>query len=264
MQLPIERSWLRHVDDGTRATALRLVGRIIDGIDADRVWIRDHADGRTVEALVELDPDGRGTGPSAVCVLGGSTLNVRAPATADWNDDLLSIVGRVDAPDGPEPLARLREVLHFWRAGLLPAIDREEELAAGRFVNGCAALLRAAAQLLHPAWSAAAVASHAPGVLDVLVELDATAPTRYRVFSSVQAGAPDGTISPDLLRMFEQVVGTGVHLTLAGTDRRRLLPHLQIGPPPAVRIANDGGATSMIRAVAALPPGARLVPVTGR
>lgn len=259
MQRTLDPPWLRHIDDATRATVHRIVGQIVAAIDGAPSRTRLVTEADRLELIVKRRVGSKNATSSARCILDGATLEVRVPAKAGWSDDVLSINGPVPAQSGSHSSTRLRATLEDWRAGLAAPIGPDEERAAAEMVDGCAVLLRASAQTLDPAWSAAAFAAFGPDVLAVLVEFGATASTRPVLFSSDQAQAPGSTVSPELVRAFAQVAGPFVHVTRLGRDPRHLLPRVQIGLPPRVRVINDGDAMSTIRAVAALPPGARLV-----
>lgn len=247
------------MDERSRAAAHRTLERSIAAIDDGGLKIRDHVEGEAVEVLVGRRARGKGATSSAQCILSGSTLEVRTPAKVGWSGDVLSIVGPIETPGGSEPLARLRGTLDSWEAGLSQPIRRSEEMKAVASVEGCAVLLRAAAQMIDPAWSAAALAAFGDDVLAVLVEFDATVPTRSRLFTSDQAHAPTGTISPGLVRAFGQAAGAFVHAIRLRTNPGHLLPRLEIGPQPRVRVVNDGDSMAIMRAVAVMPADARLM-----
>ena len=248
------RPWLLHLDDGTRRLALAIVeGTLVALAGAASPG---HVDRASVTVARAAAVGGRTRG--VAIDLEAGRLRLAFAAKNLPSRDRFQLLGPVAAVGDAAVGSRgtLLATLDDWRVRLTPPASQERIAAAGRVESGLTDLLLGAVESLRVPWRMARLYPHAAAGHSIY--LGSEAAREPWTFASDPRDGRSGTISPELAEAITAVLGDDVHVSEWHARSPGEMPGIQIGLEPSISIRRGDDAMMVLRAIAALPAGARL------
>lgn len=252
----VDKPWLFHLEDGDRSTIHSALVDLCDAFGRRNVWasIREGGGSGGVILPRAIRIEGQRRAASIRAVEHG--LSISAPATRASNAGYLHILGPMAGGYDPRAVPSL---LASWRDAF-GAADPERRIAAARNHERIRQIVSGCLELLPLEWSSVWMCLGAPGHHSLTVRPPIGGQTPSVHFAARPAHPSVGTMTPELVAALDAIVGEGIHV-FEGTPRWRdnARPSANISEGRFFDMRHERGPLDAMRAIRAVPPGARLV-----
>ncbi len=251
--------WIIHLSEQTRVLARDVLGDLVHAVGNHGGAWNTHRDG-DIGLLVPRAARVRIGRRGAGFVVSGGDCRVSIPDRGAPAWEQLRLSGRIaEGEDGAGPTDVLLRTLHAWSIGLGTPVDAFSDEAA-RSLRPLALLGRGVAEHLEQPWDSLRlnVGENGRHSLDLQNYVD------YRIlttrFASMAEKGRSGSMSAVLVAELDRLRGTRVHAWEEPSRLKGGMPCVHFGSPPPIRVENDGDVITAMRAIAATPRGAELLP----